>query len=125
MFTPPAIRDVVEDLRQLIRATVPDAAERAYPGWHSINYRHPSSGYFCGIFPRDDLIDLVFEFGILLPDRDGLLQGNGKQVRSVRFTKAIEIRPEPLRTLLLAGRVLPPDKATKLAMIQSGARLSS
>lgn len=118
----PAIREVVETLRRLIVAAVPDASERAYSGWHSINYRQPTSGYFCGIFPREEYVDLIFEFGVLLPDPDGLLQGDGKQVRLIRFTSEGDIRLEPLRKLLLAALDLPADKATKIAMIQSGAR---
>jgi len=119
----PAIRDLIEALRRLIATAVPEASEQAYSGWHSINYRHPTRGYFCGIFPREEYVDLVFEFGVLLPDPDGLLQGEGKQVRFVRFTSEADIRPKPLQKLLLAALNLPSDKATKMAMIQSGARL--
>ena len=47
----PDVRALVERLRKIILDTVPDAMESAHPVWHSIGYRHPESGYFCGIFP--------------------------------------------------------------------------
>src|SRR5687768_10871958 len=88
----PAIRALAERLRALVRRTVPEAAERANAGWHSLSYHHPSAGYFCGIFPQADDVLLAFEFGVLLPDPDGLLEGEGKQVRYVRLRRASAIR---------------------------------
>jgi len=67
----PEVRALVEHLRKIIRETVPDATESAHPVWHSIGYRHPESGYFCGIFPQNDGVNLAFEFGVLLPDPGG------------------------------------------------------
>jgi len=71
----PDVQAIAERLRALIRATVPDAIESAHAVWHSINFTHPESGYFCGIFPRPKQVTLVFEFGVLLPDPDHLLDG--------------------------------------------------
>jgi hypothetical protein len=67
----PPVRWLVERLREIIRQTVPEATESAHPVWHSISYRHPRSGYFCGIFPFQERVDLAFEFGVLLPDPGG------------------------------------------------------
>ena len=69
------VRESVERLRVLIRATVPDAIESAHAVWHSLSYKHPASGYFCGIFPQSDRVDVAFEFGVLLPDPDRVLEG--------------------------------------------------
>ena len=74
-------------LRNLVRETVPDAAERAYPIWRGIGLRHPVSGYYCGIFPQEDWGRLVFEYGALLADPDNLLKGNGKQIRYVQIRR--------------------------------------
>lgn len=60
-------------LRRLVTDAVPEATERAYPVWHGIGFRHPRSGYFCGIFPQKDGVRLYFEYGALLADPDGLL----------------------------------------------------
>jgi molybdopterin-guanine dinucleotide biosynthesis protein A len=70
-------------LRDLVTATVPDAVESVYRGWHGFGYRHPVAGYFCAVFPRAGTVQLSFEHGTLLPDPHGLLTGTGRQVRVV------------------------------------------
>ena len=118
----PPVRALVERLRQIIRETVPDATEAAHPVWHSLGYRHPEGGYFCGIFPQNDGVDLAFEFGVLLPDPDGLLQGTGKQVRYLRLKSDKDIRVRALKKLLLAAISLPARRDVKLGLIRSAAR---
>ncbi len=76
----PAIRELALALREVIRATVPEAEERAYGGWHAIGYTHPRAGYFGAIFPRDEVVRVAFEFGAHLEDPRGLLAGDGTQV---------------------------------------------
>ena len=87
-------------LRDLVRETVPDAVERAYPVWRGIGFRHPESGYFCGIFPQEDCVRLVFEYGAHLADPDDLLNGNGKQTRYVRIRRQRAIRVLSLKRLI-------------------------
>ena len=118
----PPVRARVERLRQIIHRTVPDAMEAGHPVWHSLGYRHPDGGYFCGIFPHNEGVDLAFEFGVLLPDPDGLLQGAGKQVRYVRVKSDKDIRVRALKKLLLAAISLPAKRDVKLALIRSAAR---
>jgi hypothetical protein len=118
----PEVRQVVEALRKLVRETAPTAQESAHAVWHSIHYHDPQNGYFCGIFPMDDSVNLVFEFGILLPDPEHILQGNGKQVRSLRLYEKDDIPFEALRELIQAALALPGTRKEKLAMIRSGAR---
>ena len=45
------VRTIAEALRALIRTTAPQAVKTARSSWHSINYTHPSAGYFCAIVP--------------------------------------------------------------------------
>jgi hypothetical protein len=118
----PEIRTIVAGLQKLIMVTVPNAAETANPGWHSISYRHPEQGYFCGLFPTQDHVILVFEFGILLPDPDGVLVGDGKQVRNVILHSPDEIPAESIQQLLIEAINLPPGKNDKLELIRSGAK---
>jgi hypothetical protein len=118
----PEVRALVERLRKIIRNTVPDAMESAHPVWHSIGYRHPESGYFCGIFPQADRVDLAFEFGVLLPDPDSLLEGAGKQVRYMRIRREKDIRVRALKKLLLAAIDLPASRDVKLGLIRSSAK---
>jgi molybdopterin-guanine dinucleotide biosynthesis protein A len=78
---------VTQWLRDLLRATVPDAQESVYEGWHGFGYRHPRAGYFCAVFPRADDVRLSFEQGAALADPRGLLEGSGRQVRHVEVRK--------------------------------------
>ena len=120
----PEIRLLAERLRSLIRETIPEAVETAYPGWHAVGYRHPESGYFAGIFPETGRVRLAFEWGILLPDPHGLLSGTGKQVRYVDIYEEGELRETAIRDLLLAAVSLPGDRAFKLALIRQSAKPS-
>jgi hypothetical protein len=84
----------------LVRETVPEADERAYAGWHAIGYRTLEAGYFAGIFPRDEHCDLLFEYGIGLPDPEGVLEGEGTQTRYIRIWDPDEIPLGAARRLL-------------------------
>ncbi|MFN2198331.1 MAG: DUF1801 domain-containing protein [Anaerolineales bacterium] len=118
----PEVRAVVDQLRDLVRQTVPAANETVNFGWHSLSYRHPQQGYFCGIFPQADNACLLFEFGVLLSDPAEILQGSGKQVRYVLLAPGEPLPVEPLQSLLAAALDLPPKHAEKLALVQAGAR---
>ena len=119
---PPEIRELVERLRVIIRETVPEAAETANPVWRSISFNHPQGGYFCGIFPELGRVNLAFEFGVLLPDSEGLLVGTGKQVRYLRLQPLDEIPLEALRVLLIAAISLPSEREAKQQLIRASAR---
>jgi hypothetical protein len=97
---------------------VPEAAEKAYPHWHGIGYSHPAVGYFCAIFPHDEFVKLGFEFGVLLADPRGLLEGEGKQVRYVTIHNRRQIHSRALKNLLLAAVSLPEKREVRLSMIQ-------
>lgn len=120
---PPPIRSVTGKLREVILKTAPGVQEKANRGWRSISYRDVQVGYFCGIFPFEDHVDLIFEFGVLLPDPDGILLGDAKQVRYLRFHAVEEISEGELGPLLKAAIDLPPQHAARRGLTQS--RLSS
>ena len=119
----PEIKAVVSALRGLILETVPDAVESANAGWHSISFRTPEQGYFCGIFPEQERVILVFEYGILLPDPDGVLEGDGKQVRNVILDSQETMPAAAIKRLIFDALSLPRSRAEKLTMIRSGARV--
>jgi hypothetical protein len=123
LLTPhtPEVRALVERLRRLVKRSVPEATEAVQPSWHSLNYRHPAQGYFCGIFPFIGGVKLVFEFGVLLPDPAGLLQGEGKQVRFVHLRRLSDIRVKALQGLIRAALELPADRTAKLELIRARA----
>jgi hypothetical protein len=99
----PHVQEIAEALRRLVAQTVPEAEERAYPGWHAVGYRHAEAGYFAGIFPREEHVDLLFEYGVGLPDPDGVLQGDGSQTRYIRIEDADEIPVAAAERLLRAA----------------------
>lgn len=116
--TPP-VREIMAHLRDLIRATVPDAIESAHAVWHSVSYKHPENGYFCGLFPQPDRVDVAFEFGVLLPDPALVLTGDGKQVRYLRVKAVSELNEAAFTQLLLEALNLPPKRDAKLALIRA------
>ena len=92
-----------------MKATIPAAEERVYPGWRGFGYHHPVAGFFCGIFPSRKWVALGFENGVLLPDPDGRLVAGGtssKKVRYLRFTAPPDIRPAIVRPFLKAAVAL-------------------
>lgn len=122
----PHVREIVERLRAIIREAVPEAVESANAVWHSLSYKHPESGYFCGIFPQANRVDVAFEFGVLLPDPEGVLEGAGKQVRYLRWRDERDLRVEAFRRLLIEAINLPPQREAKLALIRErGQRIGS
>jgi hypothetical protein len=99
----PEIRALAGDVRAFVRATVPSAEERAYPGWWGIGYVDAQAGYFCGLFPQKDHVRLGFEHGAALPDPNGLLTAGGKQVRYVVLRPGEPIPERPLARLIEAA----------------------
>lgn len=99
----PAVQAAAHELRTLIKATVPEAIEAVRVGWTLIGYRIPhgkKAPYFGFVAPLVDRAVLGFEFGYLLDDPEGLLSGNGSQVRQVVVRDVSEIRPEPTAALI-------------------------
>ena len=70
-------------LRATVRSALPWAVEKINPGWHALAYHDPEAGYVAGIFPGEESAKLGLEHGVDLPDPDGLLEGDGSQVRYV------------------------------------------
>ena len=119
---PPEIRAIVAELRNLVQATIPQASEKANPGWRSLNCRHPAVGYFCGLFPFEDHVDVAFEFGALLPDPEETLDAGRKQVRYARVTSLKAIPRRALKHLLKDAVSLPAERSTRTGLVRAGAR---
>ena len=101
---PEPVRWLVGELRTMIQETLPEATQRAYPGWQAVGFRHPAAGYLCGIFPFEDRVQLVFEHGAQLGDPDRLLSvADLKQTRFVLLRPGKRIPGAGLRRLLLAA----------------------
>jgi hypothetical protein len=79
---PVEIRALADQLRVLIRRTVPNADEAIYSGWWLIGYRVRQgrrSHYFCYIASFADRVTLGFEYGVLLNNDADLLEGTGRR----------------------------------------------
>jgi hypothetical protein len=100
---PPEVQALAERLRALVRQAVPDSVEAVYPGWKLIGYRRPVQGgsvYFGYVAPQIDRAMLGFEYGVLLEDRHGLLEGSGSQVRYVSARLPGDLRMRALLRLI-------------------------
>ena len=116
---PPPIHGIADELIDVILKAAPGVQEKANRGWRSISFRDEQVGYFCGIFPFEDHVDLIFEFGVLLPDSHQILLGDAKQVRYLRFHGVEEITKEEIEPLLIAALDLPPEHAARRGLTQS------
>ena len=99
---PQPIADMASRLALTLLSVRPDLEAKARLGWGSVNYRHPRAGFVCAIFPMEDHVSLVFEHGRQLSSP--LLEGDGKQVRFIRFAPDAEI-PEDELAILLAEAI--------------------
>jgi hypothetical protein len=100
---PVDIRRLADQLRALIRRTIPNVDEAVYTGWRLIGYRVRDgrrSRYFCYIAPFEDRVTLGFEYGVLLSNDAGLLEGTGTQVRYVTIRELDDIREQALTALI-------------------------
>jgi hypothetical protein len=101
---PEGIHDLFHGLVGLIVEVRPDLSARVRLGWRSVNFRHPQAGFVCALFPHPDRVSLVFEHGRQLSDPEGLLEGNGRQVRFVNLVPGAAL-PEAGIALLIAEAV--------------------
>ena len=106
---PPEIRALANQLRALVTRTVPEVDEAVYTGWHLIGYRVRDgrrSRYFCFIAPFEDRVALGFEYGVLLANDAGLLEGTGTQVRHVTIRHVQDIREPELAALIAEAAIV-------------------
>ena len=94
---PPEIQKLANELRALVKETIPNVKEAVYTGWKLIGYRvrkGKPDAYFCFIAPFENRIILGFEYGIQLFDPTLRLEGEGTQVRYVTIREREDIESE-------------------------------
>jgi hypothetical protein len=82
------IRDIAEQLREVVREAAPEAIERVRIGWRLIGYDIPvrrRTRYFAFVAPEPEHVHLGFEYGIWMTDPDGILLGAHLDLRKVRY----------------------------------------
>jgi hypothetical protein len=108
-------------LRALVRRAVPDAIEAVRPGWRLIGYDVPAgrrSAYFAFVMPEAQHVHLGFEYGVLLDDPGGALQGLGRQVRYVTLRQSDEISERVLESLVRqAARLATLSRSQRFALL--------
>jgi hypothetical protein len=107
----PEVRALADALRSLVRDALPaDAREVAYPGWHGIGFRDRRAGYVGAVFPVEDRVRLGFERGVELDDPEGLLAGEGRQVRYVELRPGDRVPEDAIRALVHQALALGPRR---------------
>ncbi len=97
----PEVRALAETLLALARDALPaDVREVPHPGWHGIGLRDPGAGHLGGVFPLEDRVRLLFERGVELDDPEGVLAGDGRQVRHVELRPGDAVPEDAIRALL-------------------------
>ena len=99
---PPTMAALAQGLREVVRAAVPEAEERVRTGWRVIGYDIRAgrrSAFFAWVMPQREHVHLGFPWGVMLLDRDGVLDGEGVTKRARWFTLE---KPEDLRDPKLA-----------------------
>jgi hypothetical protein len=100
---PPEIQELANELRSLVKETIPNVKEAVYTGWKLIGYRVKKGrrdAYFCFIAPFPNRIMLGFEYGIQLFDPNLQLEGDGTQVRYLTVREKEDIDPESFRAFI-------------------------
>jgi len=87
---PTPMRAIADELRRIVRATIPESIEAVKPGWRVIGYDFPvgrRSVFYAWIGLEQIHVHLGFHWGVLMPDPDRLLEGRGvtKRVRWLTF----------------------------------------
>lgn len=111
--------EIVSSLRNKIKREFPEFEERGYPVWKAIGFRDKNSGYVCGIFPFEEKVRLIFEWGVLLQDHSKILLGDTKQIRYLEYSSAKEIEMNVVRNFLDQSLGLPKGKKEKEMIIES------
>lgn len=120
-YYPGPVRALVAELSTLIKSAAPGAREAVRLEPRCLRYSHARCGYFCGLYPQVSSAQLLFEFGVLLPDPEGLLEGDGSHVRFVTVWANQPLRTPALRRLVAASYDLPRKRSDKLEMVEARA----
>jgi hypothetical protein len=96
---PPSQRRIAETLRQIVVEVVPDSTE-------SIKWGRPvfeSNGLLCYVAPAMHHLSIGFYLGAYLNDPEGLLRGEGKQLRHLVIANGESVPEAVVRELISAA----------------------
>ena len=121
---PPAMAKLTREVLAKLRPRFPGAVEMVYDKKRSLVIGfcpdERASNVINSIAVYSKWINLYFFEGDTLPDPDGLLQGTGSMVRSIRITSAKDLDSPAVKALMAAAlkRADPPlDKKARRRVI--------
>jgi len=103
----PRVRDLATRMRALIVDVYPEVVEVPWPRQNVAGYGigpKKMSEHFCYIALHDDHVNLGFNQGAELPDREGLLEGPGKMLRHTKIAEPEDLDDPAPRRLLEEAR---------------------
>jgi hypothetical protein len=101
----PAVQQISSALRKLVSQVYPTVVEVPWPRLQVIGYGigpKKSTEHFCYIGLYGTHVNLGFNYGVKLPDPNGLLKGTGKRFRHVKIMDLRDLKQPALKTLLRA-----------------------
>jgi len=115
----PAIEAQLRDARQRLRAHFPRGVEMVFDNYNALVFgigaADSARASFISIAGYPKWVTLFFFDGTSLNDPDGLLEGAGKQVRSIRLTAPADM-DKPVIAALIAQAVAPHRNALAAAL---------
>lgn len=101
----PEMRDLVQQLRVLVRNVMPQVTEKTHLGWGAIHYA-PSGkmrDLVAALLPQRAYVNLELGDGVDLPDPARRLEGTGKRLRHVKIRSGADVQDPDVRALLEAA----------------------
>lgn len=99
----PLVQEIAGATKDLIYSVLPKTVEVAWLQQKIIGYgtgRKKSTEHFCWIQPNKKHVNLGFNYGAELPDKDNLLEGTGKLFRHIKMKSLDDVKRPGVRTLL-------------------------
>lgn len=97
------VKALTRTLRDVVREAVPQAFEVIYHGALCYGSSARRSSLKVYISSHTSHVNLGFYFGATLSDKDGLLEGEGKQMRHIKIGREEDIKRRPLQRLVKAA----------------------
>ena len=128
----PAVRKLATGLRAIVRREVAPCHETIFDASYTIALLYGAnariSEKFCYISVHRKHVNLGFQRGSVLDDRDGVLRGAGPWMRHIQIKSSADLDRPELRAFLQAACVeadhkpSPGRKATVLSIVKRGKR---
>ena len=114
----PAIRELALGLRQLVLEVMAPCHENIYDAYSAVAIGYGATDRLrdgiCHIAVYSTHVNLGFNFGAILPDPGGILEGSGKQIRHIRVLSNNDLTRHELRSYLRCACDVAIEDARKL-----------